>query len=216
MPAKSRLRSVLAATALFVLPAVLLSAPQDAQAAPAASEENSAMATFKARHAKVIRLVKKKASTDTLQTEVDRLLDYRWLAHKSLGGEDKYAENCGSQCDKFDALLTRLIRENYLRLVRKAKGHEVEYLGQVKGKKGDAYLVKTKLTLTKEGRDQVVSVNYVMRKMNGRWVVNDIITDDVSLAKTYRYEFNKIMKSEGMDGIIRKLEDKLDDLDVPA
>ena len=40
------------------------------------------------------------------------------------------------------------------------------------------------------------------------------VTDEVSLAKTYRYEFNKIAKAEGIDGIIRKLEDKLAKLDA--
>ena len=52
------------------------------------------------------------------------------------------------------------------------------------------------------------------KKPDGKWQVRDIITDEVSLAKTYRYEFNKIAKGEGIDGIISKLEDKLQKLDA--
>ena len=115
---------------------------------------------------------------------------------------------CGSRCDEFEDLLTKLIRQNYLRMIRKAEKHPVEYVGQVAGK-NDVYKVTTRVKIDKNGREQVVTVDYVMHKINGNWQVRDIITDDVSLSKTYRYEFNKIAKSEGIDGIIRKLGDKL-------
>jgi phospholipid transport system substrate-binding protein len=51
-----------------------------------------------------------------------------------------------------------------------------------------------------------------MHLSGDRWEVRDIITDGMSLAKTYRYEFNQIRKREGMDGIISKLETKLQEL----
>ena len=44
------------------------------------------------------------------------------------------------------------------------------------------------------------------------WVCQNIITDGVSLAKTYRYEFNKILREEGIDGLVARLEIKLDEL----
>jgi ABC-type transporter MlaC component len=40
-------------------------------------------------------------------------------------------------------------------------------------------------------------------------VCQNIITDGVSLAKTYRYEFNKILRDEGIDGLIARLESKI-------
>ena len=51
-----------------------------------------------------------------------------------------------------------------------------------------------------------------MHVVDGKWFVRDIITDGVSLSKNYRYEFHKIMRDEGIDGLIARLETKLADL----
>lgn len=185
--------------------AALVVSPSVAQAG------DSAIDAFKTKHEAVVELVKADASDAKLQTKIDELLDYGWLATAALGGPDHYESVCGSRCGEFEALLTRLIRENYLRMIRKAEKHPVEYVGQVAGR-NEVYKVTTRIKIEKNGREQNVTVDYVMHKIDGNWQVRDIITDDVSLAKTYRYEFNKIAKAEGIDGIIRKLESKLDSL----
>lgn len=176
-----------------------------------AHAELSAIEAFKAQHESVIKLVQSGASDDKLQAKVDQLLDYGYLATAALGGPKNYAEVCKTRCDEFNALLTKLIRENYLRMIRKAEKHPVEYVGQVAGKNG-VYKITTRIKIDKNGREQAVTVEYVMHKIGDDWQVRDIITDDVSLAKTYRYEFNKIAKTDGIDGIIRKLGDKLANL----
>lgn len=173
-----------------------------------AHAEDGAIDAFKAKHEAVVQLVKKNASDSDLQAKVDGLLDYQYLATSALGGPENYATVCGSRCAEFEQLLTRLIRENYLRMIRKAEKHPVEYVGQVAGR-NEVYKVTTRVKIEKNSREQLVTVDYVMHKIDGNWQVRDIITDGVSLAKTYRYEFNKIAKDGGIDGIIRKLEDKL-------
>jgi phospholipid transport system substrate-binding protein len=204
------LRSALTVLALCAPPAVagvVSLAPQTAEAA-----DSAAMATFKSRHQTVVELVKRRASAKKLQAEVDKLLDYTWLAHTGLGGSDKYAAACGDKCGEFESLLGQLIRENYLRLVRKAASHEVVYLGEKTGKSG-AVKIDTQITVTKNGRAQKITVAYVMHEANGTWQVRDIITDGISLAKTYRHEFKTILKTdEGIDGINRRLKAKLGEL----
>lgn len=170
--------------------------------------EQSAIEAFKSQHEAVVKLVKARASDDKLQAKVDKLLDYEWLATAALGGPKNYEKVCGTRCGEFQDLLTKLIRENYLRMVRKAEKHPVEYVGQVAGRNG-IYKVTTRIKVEKNGREQSVTVEYVMHNIDGQWQVRDMLTDDVSLARTYGYEFNKIAKAEGIDGIIRKLEDKL-------
>lgn len=184
----------------------------EVQAAPRRDAKLSALDAFKAEHQKVIKLVKQKASSKKLQAEVDQLLDYDWLAQAALGGPSKYKEKCGARCDEFESILEKLIRENYLRMVRKAEGHPIEYVGQVSSKRGNAFKVKTRITVEKNGRKQRVVVAYVMHEIDGRWQVRDIITDDVSLAKTYRYQFSEIHKRSKIDGVIHKLEQKLAEL----
>jgi ABC-type transporter MlaC component len=200
---RARLLSVsLTALTGVVLVAAVATAPRIAHA------EDSAIEAFKAKHEAVVKLVKDNASDAALQVKIDELLDYGFLATSALGGAENYASVCGTRCDEFEALLTKLIRQNYLRMIRKAEKHPVEYVGQVAGR-NDVYKVTTRIKVDKNGREQTITVDYVMHKIDGNWQVRDIITDDVSLSKTYRYEFNKIAKTEGIDGVIRKLESKL-------
>lgn len=209
------LRARLLSVALLASPNLLVGALlAGAVLAPSVVHAADAVGAFKTKHEAVVTLVKQGADDAKLQKELDSLLDYDWLAAQSLGGDENFAKVCGDRCDEFESLLGQLIRENYLRMVRKAEKHPVEYVGQVEGKNG-VYKVTTKIKIDKNGREQTIVVEYVMHQSSdGSWQVRDIITDEVSLAKTYRYEFNKIAKAEGIEGIIRKLEDKLAKLDA--
>jgi phospholipid transport system substrate-binding protein len=184
-------------------------APTPARAAleENAAEEDEALVAFRAQHEEVIRLVETKASDAELSKRVDELLDYDWIAQTSLGGPKKYAKRCEPRCAEFEALLTRLIRENYLRRVRQSDKGSLKYVG-VK-RKADQRLVQTRVTYTKHGRTQTLEIGYVMHQEGDRWVVRNMITDGVSLAKNYRFEFNKVLKDEGIDGLIARLETKL-------
>jgi len=187
----------------FCLAAIAsVAAPTSAQAASGAMDE------FKARHEATIKLVKAKASTTKLQSEVDQLLDYEWLSQAALGGAQRYQGVCKDKCDEFEAKLTKLIRQNYLRMVKQGKDHPVTYVKELEGR-NEVYKVTTQIKVKKHGREQTVTVEYVMHKRGGDFSVRDLITDGVSLAKTYRYEFNEMAKKGGIDEILASLDKKL-------
>ncbi len=196
-----RISTALAAASLFAL---LAAAPSVARAA------DGALDTFKAGHSRVVELVAAKAADAALGREVDQLLDYGALARESLGGEARYAENCAARCAEFEALLTKLIRENYLRRLRNGAGARVEYVGEEARTRGVA--VKTTVTLARDGQPEVVAVDYVMHEADGRWRVRDIVTDGVSLARNYKFEFNQILKNGGIDALIARLQARLAEL----
>lgn len=174
--------------------------------APSAASAAGAQETLRTRHARVVEQVKQRVDDAALQREVDGLLDYHALAQDSLGGPARYAEQCGSRCADFEAALTRLIRDNYLRRLRTEREHTVEHVGEEVRARG--VLVKTLVSFTKEGKVETLAVDYLMHEVEGRWLVRDIITDGVSLARNYKYEFGQILKKDGIDGLIARLEAK--------
>jgi phospholipid transport system substrate-binding protein len=199
-------RAFLAVLAL-VLSLVLL--PQEGSGA-GRRPRKEAMATFKEKHGQVIRLVKAKASSKRIEQRVDQLLDYEWLAQSALGGPKRFKKRCEPRCDEFKALLTRLIRENYLKRIRLSDRGDVEYVGE--DRRPRASKVTTRVSFEKNGRRQVIEVAYVMHRVEGAWQVRDIITDGVSLARNYKYEFNKVLRDGGIDELMRRLQAKLDTL----
>lgn len=181
-----------------------LAPAEDIEAAGSALEE------FKKRHEVVTLLVKSKVPDAALQEEVDRLLDFKWIANAALGGKGRADRRCEPRCAEFEELLAQLIRENYLKRISQSDTGKVEYLGEEKRPR--ATKVTTRVTWKKDGVEQQVEVAYVTHVVGGKWFVRDIITDSVSLAKNYRYEFNKILRDEGIDGLIARLQTKLADL----
>src|SRR5206468_228987 len=51
-------------------------------------------------------------------------------------------------------------------------------------------------------------VDYAMHKTAEGWKIYDITVEGVSLVLTYRSEFDAIVKQEGIDGLIKRLEEK--------
>ena len=199
------MRSIIAALSLSL--ALLSPSLALAEGGPGAID------AFKGAHEEVTTLVDSGAKSNEIQGRVDELLDYDWIATAALGGPKGFEKRCGDRCDEFKALLTKLIRENYLRRIEAKDRGKVEYLREhVRDK---ATKVDTKVTFTdKEGETRTVEIDYVMHKVDGDWKVRDIITDGVSLAKNYTYEMNKLYKDGGMDKIISSLEQKIAELEA--
>lgn len=190
----------LATITLFTL-ALMLAGAGLAQAGDAAD-------ALEAKHDAIVELVDQNADDAKLGQVIDDMFDYRHLAESSLGGPDNFAKVCADRCAEFEALLTKLIRVNYLKMARQANAHPVQIVDDVEGR-GGIHKVTTKIKVEKNGRERTMVVEYVMHQVGGEWQIRDIITDDVSLARTYQHEFHKLARADGIDGIIRRLEEKL-------
>ena len=53
-----------------------------------------------------------------------------------------------------------------------------------------------------------VTVEYAMRKAGDGWKIYDITVEGVSLVLTYRAEFENITRTSGVDGLIKRLQQK--------
>ena len=58
-----------------------------------------------------------------------------------------------------------------------------------------------------EGRPPV-PVEYSMKKTPAGWMIYDISVEGVSLVLTYRAEFESITRASGVDGLIKRLQQK--------
>jgi len=201
------MRNIIAALTLscaLLLPSVVL-----AEGGP------GAIKAFEQIHGEVTTMVDADAKSADIEAKVDSLLDYEWITWATLGGQKRYKERCADRCDEFKALLTQLIRKNYLKRIENKDRGTVEYVEEHVRKK--ATKVDTKVTFVDlEGKTKTVEIDYVMHKVDDEWQVRDIITEGVSLAKNYKYEIAKLHKAGGMDKVLSTLQKKLDDLDTDA
>lgn len=196
MHARTWLLALLALTGDTGVPTVALAA------APAASSDESALQSFRRAQQNVLAHVRSEANASVIQADVDALLDYHAIAELTLGTK------CAPRCADFEAVLTKVIRQKFLELVRRADEGKIEYLSETV--KPRASKVFTRVTITKPGGTTSMDVAYVMRRVESRWQVVDIVTDGVSLVSNYRHSFAELLAKEGIDGIITRLQSKLE------
>ncbi|WP_437523692.1 ABC transporter substrate-binding protein [Sorangium sp. So ce726] len=135
----------------------------------------------------------------------DEMLDYSALAESSLGSE--WAARTDAEKKQFSELLKQLVRKAYERNLKKTLDFNVEYLSETES--GGVMTVKTKAVSKKDAREEPVEIAFKLSQKGGAWLVQDIVTEGVSLVGGYRAQFTKIIKKDGFPVLIQKMKDKL-------
>jgi len=141
-----------------------------------------------------------------LDTAFDSVFDYENLAKATL--KDSWEQRTPGERAEFTALLKDLVRNAYRRNIKKTLGYEIDYKGEEDGDAGK--VVRTVAHNKKNNREEPVSIDYVVHQVDGKWLINDIVTEGASLAHTYRNQFKKIIDKKGFDELIKRMKAKRD------
>ena len=188
---------------VMLLPALALAAP----AGP--------MATLKQKNGDVDRLLRQKTEKgspaeqkqkDEIKQLAATLLDYDELAKRALAGH--WEKLTPAQQKEFVVTLRELIERNYVKQLRSNLDYQVQYKGEQLD--GDAAATVTTVVKVKsQGKNSDAEIVYKMRKNPEGWRVWDVITDEVSLVRNYKTQFNKIITEQSYEALIKKMKSKL-------
>ena len=107
------------------------------------------------------------------------------------------------QAKSFVALFTELLSASYIGKIEAYTDEKVVYHEAIA--KGRYIWVKTTIM----GRAANVPVEYRMYLRDNEWWVYDVVIEEVSLVSTYRDQFNQIISRDSYDALVKKLQDKL-------
>jgi phospholipid transport system substrate-binding protein len=171
----------------------------------AAAESTSATDALKARDAEVRAAAPAKgaaltpASRQKLENILTRAVDLEGVARAALG--KNWDDATPAVRKKFlDAFKDRFRKATADQFTNDYQGTEVKYLAEVAADEG-AVKVPTEVVI----KGEPTHIDYVMRRSGGDWRIIDIVVDDVSTVENYRSSFGRIIKKEGMDGLITRL-----------
>jgi phospholipid transport system substrate-binding protein len=135
--------------------------------------------------------------------------DSQEIAKRTLG--PYWKERTDEQRREFIQLFTALVEKAYSSsLDRYSTG--VQFFFDQERIDNDFAEVDTRIfdpTLNK-----TFSVNYRLRQVNGQWLVYDVVVENVSLVNNYRNQFNRILSKSSYEGLVQKLQTKLQQLDT--
>ena len=169
-----------------------------------AASEPSATEALKARDAEVRAVLPPKGAEVTpairqkLESILTRTVDLEGVARSALG--KNWEDATAAQRKKFlEAFKQRFRKATADQFTDDYRATEVKYFPEV----ADAGAVKVPTEVTIKG--EPTHIDYVMRRTGADWRIVDIVIDDVSTVENYRSSFGRIIKKEGMDGLINRL-----------
>lgn len=159
---------------------------------------------------KIVEVLRnKELSQDAILDKVEVLVrskfDFEAMSQRTLGVNWKNATP--NQRARFIALFSQLLEDTYRLRIRNYtyQDERVEYIGEnVNGTRGQ---VDTLVISNKE-----IPVSYRVRLKGNEWLVYDVIVEEVSLISNYRSSYNEIIRQEGFDGLLKRLEEKVKEL----
>ena len=185
---------------------------QTPQSSATAAEAAEAEAFIKTKHTRV-RTVLRKPDTperaEELTVLLGEFLDYERLAELSLA--EQWDKRSPRELEQFVSLLRQLVERQYQRNMESTLDYKVKWVG-TEPIDGGVQVKSSARSVTKK-RQPPITIDYSMSRDEQQWKVFDILTDDVSLVKNYKRQFRRVIKDEGWDGLIDRMEKKLEEED---
>lgn len=148
-----------------------------------------------------------KKRTAELEEILQATIDFRELAGRALGEHwDKRSEE---EKTEFLDLLQKLLQANYeTKLQGRTLGKDYEIVYVEEKTRDDRAIVKTKIVVKEESRP----VDYRLVKKDNKWIIYDVVIDDISLEETYRESYTEIIKEEGWDALIDRMKQRVEEI----
>jgi phospholipid transport system substrate-binding protein len=209
----SMISCLLLATLWFAGPTAAQQEPAGTDAAGASTAISTADAAkaeqfIRVKHNKV-RQVLRTPDTPKRAEELTELLgeflDYDRLTRLSLDKE--WDKRSPRERKQFVSLLRQLVERQYQRNMESTLDYKVKWVGTEPIDTG--VKVKSSARSVTKKRQPPVSIEYSMSPADDEWKVFDIFTDEVSLVKNYKRQFRRVIKDEGWDGLIDRMQKKL-------
>jgi phospholipid transport system substrate-binding protein len=138
---------------------------------------------------------------------VDRILIPKFdfdLITKAAVGKGNWSKATPAQRKALTDGFQQVLIRTYAKALLSYSGEDIRYLPERPGRSGTV-LVPTEVS---EAGAKPIRIDYSLHNRSGSWKVYDVKIDNVSLVKNYRGSFNSQIRKEGIDGLIKRLDEK--------
>ena len=173
--------------------------------ASSAGSEGPATATVKQLLASIgkLRTTTNPGERDKLIASIDGSLAIEQLSERALGAQ--WSKLDAKERAHFVALVKQLLEKiAYPNAAQFFTGLSVDITGEEI--QGDRHLVKSMVNRPDSGG---VSIDYVMQRIGGRWMVADVILDRQSLGDSMASQFQATLKSSSYNDLVAQMQARL-------
>ena len=110
-----------------------------------------------------------------------------------------------TQRAEFEKLFRQMLLNTYWQRIKNYDDEKVEYItGMIEGNRFatvDTVIVSDKIE---------IPITYRMELVDGKWMAYDFLIESLSLVTRYRTEYRSTIKTHGIDGLLKQMQEKLD------
>jgi phospholipid transport system substrate-binding protein len=136
-----------------------------------------------------------------LKEAIGAIFDFPEMAKLSLGRY--WDERTNDEKNEFVQVFETLLENTYSKKIESYKNEKIVYLKETV--EGDSSEVKSKVVTSQ--RDEV-SIDYHLMNKAGKWMIYDVVIEEVNLVANYHTQFDKIIRTEGYAALVKKLKSK--------
>jgi phospholipid transport system substrate-binding protein len=131
--------------------------------------------------------------------------DVEETARRALGRH--WQARTPAERKEFVQLFADLLEQTYIAKIDVYGGERVRYVGETID--GDHAVVRAKIVTKK---DVEVPVEGRLLHRGDRWLMYDVLVENISLVGNYRAQFEQIIRTSSYDDLVRRLRDKRADM----
>lgn len=135
-----------------------------------------------------------------LEEVIARRFDYTEMSKRTLASH--WTPLTNEQRAEFVDLFKNFLSDRYAGKIEGYSGEKVQYLSE--RLEGQYAEVRTKLVSSKVE----IPMDYRLTNKADHWYAYDIIADGVSLVKNYRSQFEKIIRADSYEELVRRLRER--------
>ena len=131
----------------------------------------------------------------------EEVFDVTETAKRALG--QHWQQRTPAEQDEFVKLFANLLEQTYIARIDEFGGEKLTYVSEQID--GDRAIVRAKIT-TKNGTDVPVESRVLLK--GNRWLIYDILIENLSLISNYRAQFDRVIRTASYDELVKRLKTK--------
>ena len=138
---------------------------------------------------------------EAVRNLAEQVFDVTETAKRALG--QHWLQRSQAERDEFVKLFANLLEQTYIARIDEFGGEKLTYVGEQID--GDRAVVRAKIT-TKNGTDVPVESRVLLK--DNRWLIYDILIENLSLISNYRAQFDRVIRTASYDELVKRLKTK--------
>ena len=129
----------------------------------------------------------------------EQVFEVTETAKRALG--QHWLQRTPAEREEFVKLFANLLEQTYINRIDEFGGEKLTYVSEQID--GDRAVVKARIT-TKKGTDVPVESRLLQR--DTRWLIYDILVENLSLISNYRSQFDRVIRTTSYEELVKRLK----------